>query len=276
MERIKQALDKARAERGDSRPDIAPERAQIKDARSPEPQSFISEVNIQYSVTKISEPDAAALRQNRIIFDETDKFGLTAYKMLRTQILQRMSAKGWNALAVTSPSPGDGKTITSINLAVSLAREIHKTVLLVDMDLRNPSIHRYFGLHINRGIGDYLLKGVPMSEVLVHPQIDKLVLLPGKESIENSSEILGSPAMGDLVQELKSRYPSRIVIFDMPPILSSDDALSFSPYIDAFLLVIRNGKTTQAELEHSMEMLRNTPIIGTVLNCAEEKITPYY
>lgn len=275
MERIKQALEKARAERGEAT--LGSEVLRSQSRIQPQgDQPFIPETNIQYSATRSSQPDVAVLRRNSIIFDDSDRQSLNAYKMLRTQVLQRMSAKGWNALAVTSPTPGDGKTITAINLAISLAREIHKTVLLVDMDLRNPSVHRYFGLTVTRGISDYLLKGIPMSDVLIHPQIEKLVLLPGKDPIENSSEILGSPAMGELVKELKSRYPSRIVIFDMPPVLSSDDALSFAPYVDAFLLVLRNAKSTRAELEHSMDLLKDASIIGTVLNCADEQIAPYY
>lgn len=274
MERIKQALDKARAERTST--------VEVSDGRKSTHASVTPSVNpigdtsIQYSQTKVTKLDPRKLQDNRIIFGDADRVGLTAYKMLRTQVLQRMTSRGWNALAVTSPAPEDGKTVTTINLAISLARELHHTVLLVDMDLRNPSVHRYFGIVPEKGIGDYLLKGAPLSEALVHPGIDRLVLLPGKAPISNSSEILASPAMGLLVQELKTRYPSRMVLFDMPPILSADDALSFSPHVDAFLLVLRDSKTTKAEVHHAMELLKESKIIGTVLNASDEKITPYY
>ncbi len=270
MERIKQALDKARIERAESESGVR-KTAPPKSASAP-----VSESSIQYSQTKIAKMDPSVLKDHRIIFGEENRVGLTAYKMLRTQVLQRMTAKGWNALAITSPAPGDGKTVTTINLAISLARELHHTVLLVDMDLRNPSVHRYFGFSPEFGISDYLLRGVPISDVLVNPGIERLVVLPGRQAVENSSEILASPAMGNLVRELKTRYPSRFVIFDMPPVLSADDALSFAPYTDAFLLVIRDGKTTQAEVSHTMELLRGAEIIGTVLNDSDEKISPYY
>lgn len=275
MDRIKQALDKARAERGSidaTHPRSKPSTA--SDVASEGPR--ISETSIHYSQTKIAKLDPTYLRSRHIISGEDDRIGLTAYKMLRTQVLQRMNARGWNALAITSPAPDDGKTLTSINLAISLARELHQTVLLVDMDLRNPSIHKYFGFNPERGIGDYLLGHAPMSDVLVNPGIERLVVMPGRTPLENSSEILASPAMGSLVHELKTRYPSRMVLFDLPPVLSADDALAFAPFVDAFLLVLRDGKNTTKEVDHAMEIMKDATILGTVLNASEEKISSYY
>ncbi len=274
MERIKQALEKAKAERGTQEGPAgyaAPAHAAPRGDGPP-----LAETTIQYSQTKIAQLDPRHLQAMHVIYGDADRVGLTAYKMLRTQVLQRMTARGWNALAVTSPAPEDGKTLTAINLAISLARELHQTVLLVDMDLRNPSIHRYFGFKPAQGIGDYLQGRAPMSDVLVNPGIERLVVMPGRNAIENSSEILASPAMGSLVQELKTRYPSRMVVFDMPPVLSADDALSFAPFVDAFLLVLRDGKNTSKELEHTMEIMKEATIIGTVLNASDEKISPYY
>lgn len=272
MERIKQALDKARAERSATPAGAINEREDGERSQS----SRVVDTAIQYSKTRIHRLDPTVLQRHRIIYGDNDRVGLTAYKMLRTQVMQRMTARGWNALAVTSPAPADGKSVTAINLAISLARELHHTVLLVDMDLRNPSIHKYFGLVPEYGIGDFLLGDVPMSDVLVNPGIERLVLLPGKTAINNSSELLASPAMGNLVQELKTRYPSRMVLFDMPPILSADDALSFAPHVDAFLLVLRDGKTTRNEIEQAMQLMKDATIVGTVLNGSDEKITPYY
>jgi protein-tyrosine kinase len=268
MDRIKQALDRAKAEQGS-----------LSVGKPAPVQSLpgkVAEEDIKYSQTKICKLDAQVLRENRVIFGDADRKGLSAYKMLRTQVLQRMTANGWNALAVTSPLAGDGKSLTAINLAISLARELHHTVLLVDMDLRNPSIHKYFGFAPEKGINDCLLHGTPMGEALVNPGIDRLVVLPGRESVENSSEILASPAVGRLVQELKTRYPSRMVLFDLPPILAADDALSFAPFVDAFLLVVRDGQTTHGALEQSLEIMKETTLLGSVLNAAEEGTSTYY
>ena len=205
MERIKQALEKAKAERdglgaGRVAGPIVPSKSDgvTNDSTTPP----LQESTIAYSRTRVEPPNPALLARNRVINGDGDKTGLTAYKMLRTQVLQRMNAKGWNALAITSPSAGDGKTLTSINLAISLARELHQTVLLVDMDLRNPSIHKYLGLKPGRGILGYLLDGLPMKDVLVNPGIERLVVIPGGEPVENSSEILASAAVGKLVDEM--------------------------------------------------------------------------
>jgi len=275
MERIKQALDKAKAERESV--EATPVRAVPAGEQDvPTDGPRIAETSIHYSKTKVATLDARQLQSRHIIYGDADRVGLTAYKMLRTQVLQRMNSRGWNALAITSPAPDDGKTLTSINLSISLARELNQTVLLVDMNLRNPSVHKRFGLSPEKGIGDYLLGHAQMSDVMINPGIERLVIMPGRTSLENSSEVLSSPAMGSLVQELKTRYPSRMVIFDLPPVLSADDALAFAPYVDAFLLVLRDGKTTTKELEHTMEIMKDAPIIGTVLNASSEKISSYY
>lgn len=274
MDRIKQALDRARAESKLEGRDREGMRATSGSARTAD--THLGESQIKYSQTQVNEIKPVVLRENRIVLGDADRVGVAAYKMLRTQVLHRMTENGWNALAITSPAPGEGKSVTASNLAISLARELHHTVLLVDMDLRNPSIHKIFGLNFGAGIGDYLLRGRPMGEILVNPGIERLVILPGAESIENSSEILASPAVGELVKELKSRYPARMIIFDLPPVLSADDALSFAPFVDAFLLVVRDAQTTGASLQRTMELMKDATILGTVLNDSNEKISGYY
>jgi protein-tyrosine kinase len=275
MERIKQALDKARAERAGNE-SVGKMNNPAVTEREPVQEGLLGSPGIQYSQTEVQGIDLGVLRNNRVVIGDSDKVGATAYKMLRTQVLQRMTSNGWNALAITSPGPEEGKSLTAVNLAISLARELHHTVLLVDIDLRNPSIHKIFGINPKSGISDYLLRGAPMGEILINPGIDRLVILPGTESIENSSEILASPTMGNLVQELKTRYPSRLVIFDLPPVLLADDAISFVPFVDAFLLVLRDGKTTQSALQQTMELLKDAKIIGTVLNDSTERVSAYY
>jgi protein-tyrosine kinase len=172
-------------------------------------------------------------------------------------------------LGVTSPGHGEGKTLTAVNLAASLAMETTQTVLLVDANLRNPSIHEVFGLEGCMGLADYLLDNQPVEDLLVHPGIGRFVVLPGGRAISNSSEILTSPKMLALVEEFKHRYPSRIIIFDLPPLLHSADVLAFSPYTDALLLVVEEGKTTAEELQRALSLVKNSrPVLGTVLNKA--------
>jgi capsular exopolysaccharide synthesis family protein len=189
-----------------------------------------------------------------------------AYKILRTQVLHRVRENRWNVLGVTSAGKQEGKTTVAINLGISLAMEGNQTVLLVDTDLRAPRAHHAFGLKEGRGLVDYLLDGVPVDNLLVNPDIDRFVLLPGGRAVTGSTELLTSPRMLALAKELKHRYPSRLVLFDLPPLLDAADALAFSPHLDAMLLVIDAGRTQAEQLEQAVRLLKGTPIIGTVLN----------
>lgn len=225
---------------------------------------------IAYTQTRTVSLYPGWLRQNRVITGDTRDDYAKAYKVLRTQVSQRMRSQGWRTLAVTSPGPREGKTVTAINLAISLALESTHTVLLVDADLHQPSVHTYLGFDVEFGLRDYLQEAVPIEDILVHPEIRRLVVLPGGAPLTNSSEMLSSPMMLRLVQELKRRYPSRLVIFDLPPVLMTDDVLAFAPYLDASLLVIEEGKTQREEAARAAELLQaaNQNLIGTVLNRA--------
>ena len=260
MEKIKKALEKAKIER-DSNLGNTMTSSQYA------PQTNIARENqISYTQTQKFTASPDVLNRNRIIIGSEDNGIVSAYKMLRTQLLQKMNESKWNALALTSPSAGAGSSLTSVNLAISLAMEIRHTVLLVDFNLRNPGLHKLFGFEPKYGLSDYLLHDTPLEEILVNPSYEGVVMLPGNQPLLNSSETLSSPKLVQLVEELKNRYPSRIVLFDLPPILTSDDALAFSPYTDAFLLVLEEGKTKKAELENSIRLLKDVELIGTVIN----------
>ena len=227
---------------------------------------------ITYTQTRRRTPNPEILVRNLVVTGDGRDPVTSAYKMLRTHVLQRMSANGWNVLAITSPGAREGKTLTALNLAISMAREVNHTVLLVDLDLRHPTLHRYLGYEPEQGITDYLLRDVPLSEIMSNPGIDRLVIIPVGPPAEYSSELLSSPRMVNLVQELKERYPSRLVLFDVPPLLSADDGLAFLPYVDAALLVVVEGETSFEDVESAKEMLASTHLLGAVLNRATSQI----
>lgn len=258
MERIKQALEKARQER-----------QKVGGTPGMSSSTGAADVSAAVTYTHTRTVDVAknVMQERRIISGSEQNAFTDAYKMLRTQVLQRLREKGWNSLAITSPGVNEGKTLTAINLAISLAMEVNYTVLLVDADLRHPSVHSYFGVAAEYGLSDYLTDEKPLSELLVHPAgIPGFVILPGGKPLTNSAEMLNSPKMVRLVEELKTRYPSRIVLFDLPPLLSAADTLAFSPYVDAALLVIEEGKTQADEVKRAIGLLEATNVIGTVLN----------
>jgi exopolysaccharide/PEP-CTERM locus tyrosine autokinase len=267
MERIKQALERARAER-EGQPAPAAAAAQPAPVPAAAPAETPTD-QITYSQTRHVEVSATELRAKRVVSAFEPCAFTDAYKMLRTQVLQRLRENNWNVLAVTSPGTGEGKSLTALNLAISMAMEIGHTVLLVDANLRHPSLHEHLGLSGERGLSDYLLDDTPLSELFVRPHgIDYLTLLPGGRALLNSAEMLNSPKMSRLVTELKSRYAGRIVVFDLPPVLNAADAMAFAPYVDATLLVVEEGKTKRKEIEHTLELLSGTNVLGTVLNKA--------
>jgi protein-tyrosine kinase len=237
------------------------------------------------------EPAAAEIFTQRIIALEEDQreherilpaggiLGVTggAYKMLRTQVLRRLRELKATTLAVLSASNGEGKTLSAINLAVAIAADPGYTALLVDLDLRNPSVHRRFGFEPAVGVEDCLEGGREVRQAMVRVAgYDRLVLLPARGRVELSSELLATERMAELVLELRTRYPNRIVIFDLPPVLLADDALAFSRNIQAGLFVVAEGKTIREDIARSMALLRHVPIVGTALNCSRDSAGAYY
>ena len=287
MDRIKKALEQAERDRGkrveevrsssveavDSAVLAAPPKA--REVPEPKPMPVQDLTNVQYRRTKVIDVSPETLEKNRLVTAIPEHELTDAYRILRTRVLQAMNANRWNALAITSPATGCGKSLTSINLAISLAREVNRTVLLADFDLRSPSIHTYFNYEPELGLSDYLFNDASLEDMLFSPSVDRLVVLPGRESVHNSSEMLRSPRMISLVDELKKRYSERLVIFDLPPILAVDDALAFAPYTDAMLMVAENGATQKEDLETALKVLKDTPLIGTVLNKSDAPYSRY-
>lgn len=225
-----------------------------------------------YTITRTVAVNPELMRQNRLIAGggEVEAAVAEAYKLLRTHIFQRTKAEGHNTLMISGPRQGEGKTLTAINLAISIAQEVDQTVLLVDADLRSPSIHRYFGIRRGEGLVDHLSAGVPLSELLIHPEgLGKFVLLPGGRPSTQAAELINSPMMADLVQELKNYYPNRYVLFDLPPLLTFADALAFAPLVDGIVVVVEAGKTSREDIEACKVRLKKFNLLGFVLNKLE-------
>jgi Mrp family chromosome partitioning ATPase len=200
-----------------------------------------------------------------------------AYKMLRTQVMRRLATINANTLAVLSASSGEGKTLTAINLAIAIAADLGHTALLVDLDLRNPNVHRRLGFEPTLGIEDCLQQRRPVYEAMVKVAgYERLTILPARARLEQSSELLSAPRMSELMQELRTRYHNRVLIFDLPPVLLADDALAFSKHVQAGLFVVAEGKTARQGLTRSLLLLDKLPIIGTVLNGSRDPLDTYY
>jgi non-specific protein-tyrosine kinase len=229
-----------------------------------------------YSESKPIELDFEKLAENRCVCVLPDVPEAEYYKILRTNIQQRARKNNWNTIMITSAHPGEGKTLTSINLAIIFAKEINHTVLLVDCDLKRQNIHRYLNFSFEYGIVDYLVEDRPLKDLIVWPGIDKLTLISGGKTIANSAELLGSPKMKTLVQEIKNRYDDRYVIFDVPPVLSGADTIAFSQLVDCILMVVEEGRTSIKEIEKVLEMIPKEKFLGFALNRGTSPTHGYY
>ena len=228
-----------------------------------------------YSQSQPVAIDTAAVVENRCIGVLPDAPELECYKVLRTHILQRTRESGGNTIMVTSAFAGEGKTLTAINLALTFAKDFKQTALLVDCDLRRQRVHEYLGTRGERGLIDYFLKDVPVNELIVWPQIEKLTLISGGNPFYESSELLGSPKMKALIAEMKGRYPDRYVFLDVPPILVGADTLAIAHLVDWILVVVQSGATQVKDINRALELLPREKILGLVLNRQHETMKGY-
>lgn len=266
MSKIAKALERARQESHDA-PDARREEAY------PGHEAFpLDDGSPVYTRTKVVSPDDSLLRNNRILTHVQDTFVQDHYSLLRTQVLQRTREQGLNTIMVTSVGRNEGKTTTAVNLAISMAREVGQTSLLVDLDLRAPDVGRYLGFAEERGISDFLISDVSVRDLFVNPGVQKIVVLPAGRALTATTELLGSPKMKNLVRELKQRYPDRYVFFDCPPFIDNPDSMVFSSYVDGILLVIEADRTPKRLIHQAVSMLSPEKLLGLVYNKA--RISP--
>jgi len=173
-----------------------------------------------------------------------------------------------NMIMVTSGTVGEGKSLTAVNLALSLALEFDHTVLLVDADLRKPSCHELMGLEPKLGLSECLTEGRDVSEAFLKVGVGKLVFLPGGKAISNPGELVSSNLMKSVFQEMKQRYSDRYVIIDTSPVLPFAETRSMSRYVDCAVLVVKEGGISQSEVLETIDALKSTDLLGLVYNQA--------
>jgi protein-tyrosine kinase len=229
-----------------------------------------------YNQENVVELNSKHLENNRIVAHVKTNPASWVFDALRTQILQKMEENDWKTIAIISPTSGSGKTVVSINLAISIAQSPQKTAMLVDFDMRKPRVASYLGLKHKKSMNDFLKGNADLSEIIVNPSIPRLTIIPTNKPVHKSSETLSLSKIKNLIVELKERYESRIVIFDLPPILHADDAMVLLPHVDCVLLVLGDGADTEADLKQTMRLLDKSNILGAVVNRSEVEPKSYY
>lgn len=287
MERIKLAIEKARLGESDGAgPAVGP--ASQSSARRSDPQLIhhptrggtfppSKAVDIDYRQTAVVSLDPSHLERERVVAHQKSHPAVWAFDVLRTQVLQKMQENHWRTLAITSPSTASGKTLVAINLAMSIAQQTNRTALLVDFDLRRPSVARVLGVERPTSLNEVLAGKADVAEALVNPGIERLVVLPTNRPVDRASEVLSSPRVSQLIGELRERYADRVVVFDLPPVLAADDVMTLVPQVDCVLMVVASGVSTKSEVEEAMARLAGANLVGVVLNKDEAPVrTAYY
>jgi capsular exopolysaccharide synthesis family protein len=199
-----------------------------------------------------------------------DRAAVQAYKILRTRVRRRMAQKHWRTVAVTSVTPGDGKTLTAVNLALALAQDDDSWVYLVDLDLLRPAVGLTLGLSFQRGLSDYLAGRCEVNDVICATEYERLAVVANATAVADSTEQLVSRRTLELLGALRADAPSRTIIIDLPPMLGSADVLAFAPHVDCILAVVSEGETSRESLASAREILSETNLLGTVLNRSTE------
>lgn len=233
-------------------------------------------VSPAYSVSRSVRLDPQVLLDNRCVGFLPEGPEIEPYRVLRTRILRRSEEGAGTTVMITSALPGEGKTLTAVNLALTFARSYGQTVLLVDADLRQQRIHEILGYESGLGLADYLLNGCSVPDLVVWPGIEKLTVISGGKTVAESSELIGSPGMKSVVEEMRSRYAERYIFFDAPPVLTGADAIALAPLVDHVVMVVQAEKTSLEDVRKALDLLPRDKVLGLVLNRYKGTESPGY
>lgn len=196
-----------------------------------------------------------------------------SFRVLRSRILHPHDGRQvCKTVMITSVLPQEGKSFVSANLAIAMAQGVDQRCLLVDCDLRLPSVSRLFGIPQDQGLADYLLKRRELGDLFQRTSLEKLMILPSGMPPPNPAELLGSKRMEDLITELRARYPDRFVLFDTPPHMVASETAVLSKLIDGVVLVVRHGGSGNLSIQKTAEDLGREKIIGVIFNGYESNV----
>lgn len=256
--------------------------------QQPEPPRQEADRETAHATTQTLEPTSfprleyslEACAVNRIIVPDNEARLIQAasppYRMLRTRILQRCRTNQWSRLALTSPGPGEGKSVTAINLALSIAREGNHDVFLIDLDMRNPSTCRYLGVTPPAEVVSYFAGTAEARDIFFTLGIENLTVAGGTTPTNRASELLATTRLEELFDYIGRISANPLVILDLPPVVNTDDALVVAPKIDAIMLVVAEGRTRREGLSRAIELLTDFPLAGIVLNRTSESVGSEY
>ena len=291
MSIIEKAFDKLSSAPGPSKHAVAADALALDHSESLVEKALLktqaaSPAGSEASVARTSEPtlQPVATQYQPINLAKLKKLGMLTPDDERSQIAEEFrlikrplvtnafaqgagQIKNGNLIMVTSSLPGEGKTFCAINLALSIAMEMGRTVLLVDADVARPRVLEIMGIEAERGLLDVLRDHkAQLSDVLIRTNIDNLTVLPAGQTYRRATELLASNAMNKLIEDIANRYPDRIIIFDSPPLLSTSEASVLATHMGQIVMVVEAERTPQDALKEALAQIESCEIIGMVLN----------
>lgn len=203
-------------------------------------------------------------------------FAAEQFRMLRTHLLFPANGRSPRCILVTSALPNEGKSFVSANLAITFAQNIDKHVLLVDCDMRKPTIHNLFGYASAPGLSDHLAHRRPLEELILKTSYERLRILPGGTPPPNPAELLSSDRMTDFIEEIRHRYDDRYIIIDSPPPQLTAETSAMARLVDGILLVVRSGGTKRELIGEVVDKLGKDKFVGVVANWVDDRVFAYY
>lgn len=224
--------------------------------------------------SRVVELDLAQLAAKGIVTPDSPRSQLAdEFRVIKRPLLSNAQGKGaapvqnGNLIMVTSSVPGEGKTFSAINLAMSIAMELDNTVLLIDADVSRPSVLNVLGLPAARGLMDVLLDDdLDLSDVMLKTNIEKFTIVPVGSAAKRATELLASEAMNRLLAEMATRYSDRIIIFDSPPLLVTTEAPVLATHMGQIVMVVEAGATAQALVKQALASIEECPVVMMMLN----------
>ena len=275
MDYVREALDKANVSLDNAKPAVPLRPAPVLTVASPGEPRPVPVATPPWTAPQV-QLDAKRLERNRIVSFSMADPSHVPFNMLRTRVRAAMEANNWKSIGITSPSPGCGKTMVSINLAASLARGADLRTVLIDFDLKRPSIAHTLGLSPTATVTQVLAGKAEIGDCFVQIAPGLTVALGGGH-IRESSELLQSARAKDLLDFVNAKLSPDVILFDLPPMGASDDVLALLPRIDAALLVAAAGQTTVTEIDNCEQQIsQHGRFVGVVLNKAEIETKDYY
>jgi exopolysaccharide/PEP-CTERM locus tyrosine autokinase len=203
-------------------------------------------------------------------------FEAEQFKQLRTNLFFPVSGKVPRAIIVSSAIPSEAKSFVAANLAVSISQSLNEHVLIIDCDLRKPSIHKQFGFSEMPGLSEHLSNGTPLSSLLLKTKVSKLKILPAGKPPQNPSELISSQQMLILLEEVKKRYRDRYIVIDSPPLNLAAETNAMLRMADGVILVIEYRYTPRDMVSSFVEKIGKEKVLGIVLNKCDFKLSKYY